>query len=175
MKSSFKERLERLGPVQAVSQVVSGSPVVMSLRPATNPRDVNPVSATVSLARRGLSMLRAKRALEEMVATGRTVIELPKVESRALLTAELAELGVVARSVAGHDVDIKGLRERLNMTQEQFALRFAIDLDTLQNWESKRRKPDKAVQAYLRVIERLPEAASEAQEDIGSPETSLSH
>jgi hypothetical protein len=32
MKSSFKERLERLGPVQAVSQVVSGSPVVMSLR-----------------------------------------------------------------------------------------------------------------------------------------------
>jgi putative transcriptional regulator len=174
MKSSFKERLKRLGPVRAVSQVVSGSPVVMSLRPATN-REVNPISATVSLARRRLSLLRAKRAVEEMVATGRTVIELPKVESQVLLTAELAELGVVARSVASHDVDIRGLRERLNMTQEQFALRFAIDLDTLQNWERKRRKPDKAVQAYLRVIERLPEAASEAQEEIGSPEVSLAH
>jgi len=115
-------------------------------------------------------MLRAKRAIEEMVAKGRTVIELPKVESKASLAAELAELGVLARSVAGHNVDIRGLRERLKMTQEQFALRFAIDLDALQNWERKRRNPDKAVQAYLRVIERLPEAASEAQEDIGSLE-----
>ncbi|MEA2896126.1 MAG: putative transcriptional regulator [Bradyrhizobium sp.] len=175
MKSSFKERLERLGPVRAVSQVVSGSPVVMSLRPSTSPSNVNPVSATVSLARRGLTMLRAKRAIEEMVTTGRVVIELPKVESRALLTAELSDLGVLARSVAGHDVDIRGLRERLNMTQEQFALQFAIDLDTLQNWERKRRKPDKAVQAYLRVIERLPEAASEAQEEMGAPEAYPSH
>ncbi len=115
-------------------------------------------------------MLRAKRAIEEMVAKGRTVIELPKVESQALLAAELAELGVLVRSVAGHTIGVRGLRERLKMTQEQFALRFAIDLDALQNWERKRRNPDKAVQAYLRVIERLPEAASEAQEDIGSLE-----
>ena len=33
MNSSFKERLARLGPVQAVPQVVSGSPVAVSLRP----------------------------------------------------------------------------------------------------------------------------------------------
>ncbi len=94
MKSSLKERLERLGPVRDVSRVASGSPVLISLRPAAH-RDVNPVSATVLLAGRGLSLLRAKRAVEEMLANGRAVIELPKVESRTSLTAELEQFGIV--------------------------------------------------------------------------------
>jgi putative transcriptional regulator len=51
----------------------------------------------------------------------------------------------------------------MHLLQEQFAVRFGFDLDTLQNWE---RKPDRAVMAYLRVIERMPDAASEAQEDF---------
>ena len=168
MNSSFKERLERLVPVRVVSPVSSGSPAVISLRPTTG-RRINAISATVSLARRGVPMLRAKRTVEEMIATGRTVLELPKVESRNQLFAELAEFGIEARAVAIYEIDIRALRDRLKLTQEQFALRFAIDLDTLQNWERKRRKPDSAVQAYLRVIARSPEVASEAQEE---PETS---
>jgi len=78
---------------------------VPQCRPATN-RDVNPISAALSLARRGLSLRRAKRAVEEMLATGRAVIELPKVENEAFLTAELDELGVVAKSVASPDVEV---------------------------------------------------------------------
>jgi DNA-binding transcriptional regulator YiaG len=167
MNSSFKERLARLGPVRAVRQVHSGSPAVMSLRPETNPK-VNAITAAQALARRGLSLLRAKRAVEEMISSGRAVIEVPKVESRALLTAELAESGIIARST-DRNPDIRRLRESMKLTQEQFAVRFGFDLDTLQNWERKRRKPDKAVWAYLRVIERLPEAASEAQEDLEMP------
>lgn len=105
MKSSLRERLERLGPVRAVSQVASGSPVVLSLRPRPN-RQIKTVSATMSLARRGISLLRAKRAVEEMLATGRAVIELPKVENQTFLTAELDELGVMATSVVGPDVAV---------------------------------------------------------------------
>jgi hypothetical protein len=77
----------------------------MSLRPATN-REVKTVSATLSLARRGLSLRRAKHAVEEMLAAGQVVIELPKVENQAFLTAELDELGVVAKSVASPGVEV---------------------------------------------------------------------
>jgi putative transcriptional regulator len=50
------------------------------------------------------------------------------------------------------------------LTQEQFALRYGLDLDAVRNWEHKRRTPDLAAQSYLRVIERMPQEASEAQE-----------
>ena len=161
--SSFKERLGRLGPVQVVPQVSSGSPVVMSLRPAAS-RKPNTILASESLARRGLTLLRAKRAVEEMLQSGRIVVELPSVESRQQLVAELADAGVIARST-DRNPDIRQLREGLKLTQEQFAMRFGMDVDTLQNWERKRRKPDKAVLAYIRVIERFPDVATEAQED----------
>ena len=169
MKSSFKERLERLGPVRDVPRVASGSPVVVSLRPITN-REVKTVPATLALAKRGLSLLRAKRAIGEMLSRGRAVVKLPTVEDQSTLRAELAKLGVRTRSVGERDVDIRQLRESLNLTQEQFALRYCIDLDTLQNWERKRRKPDQAVQSYMRVIEKMPGPASEAQEDVVSPQ-----
>jgi DNA-binding transcriptional regulator YiaG len=140
----------------------------MSLRPAAN-RKPNPVTASEALARRGLTLLRAKRAVEETMQNGRAVIEVPTVESRQLLAAELANAGFIARST-DRNPDIRHLRESLKLTQEQFAMRFGLDQDTLQNWERKRRKPDKAVLAYLRVIERFPDIASEAQED---PEMSM--
>jgi hypothetical protein len=41
----------------------------------------------------------------------------------------------------------------------------ALDLDAVRNWEHKRRKPDLAAQSYLRVTARLPDQASEAQEE----------
>jgi putative transcriptional regulator len=170
MKSRFKERLERLGPVRDVPRVASGSPVVVSLRPVTN-LEVKTVPAALALAKRGLSLLRAKRVIEEMLSSGRAVVKLPTVEDQPRLRTELAKFGVRARSVGERDVDIRRLREGLNLTQEQFALRYGIDLDTLQNWERRRRKPDQAVQSYMRVIERMPGPASDAQEDIDGPQT----
>jgi DNA-binding transcriptional regulator YiaG len=166
--SLLRERLGRLGRVQDVSRVVSGSPAVLSLRPFAN-RDLNPVTATEALARRGLSLLRAKRVVEEMIGSGRVVVKLPKVEDRTALFADLTATGVDARSM-DRVPDIKRIREELRLTQEQFAARFCLDLDALQNWERRRRTPDTAVVAYLRVIERLPDAASIAQED---PETAM--
>ena len=174
MKSRFKEQLERLGPVRDVPRVASGSPVVVSLRPVTN-REVKTVPATLALAKRGLSLLRTKRAIEEMLSSGRAVVKLPTVEDQSTLRAELAKLGIRTRSVGERDVDIRRLRESLDLTQEQFALRYGIDLDTLQNWERKRRKPDQAVQSYMRVIEKMPGPASEAQEDVDGPQNPPRH
>ena len=82
-----------------------------------------------------------------------------------LWSATCAQAGIKARRLAQTAVDVRALRERLGLTQEQFALRFAIDLDALQNWEQGRREPEPTVVAYLRVIERDPAAAAKAQEE----------
>jgi DNA-binding transcriptional regulator YiaG len=169
MKSSLKERLERLGPVTDVSRVASGSPVVMFLRPATS-RELKPISATLALTKRGLSLLKAKRVIEEMMQKGLAVLELPTVENRRTALAELTEAGVEARARAEGVINVKNLRKRLGLTQEQFSLRYGIDIDTLQNWERRRRIPDEPAQRLLRVIDMLPEEASVAQEDL-APES----
>lgn len=109
-------------------------------------------------------MLRAKRAVEEMVDQGRAVVLLPIIEDPAALARELAESGVTAALVVTPDVEVKTVRDRLGLTQEQFALRFGLELSSIQNWEAGRRKPDTAVRSYLRVIERMPEQASAALE-----------
>jgi putative transcriptional regulator len=90
----------------------------------------------------------------------------PKVENASALASEMAEAGFLAAKVAARQIDVRALRERLGLTQEQFALRYGLDLDAVRNWEHKRREPDPAAQGYhLRVIARLPEQAGEAQEE----------
>jgi putative transcriptional regulator len=56
----------------------------------------------------------------------------------------------------------KFIRRRLGLSQEQFAERYNIPLATLQDWEEHRAMPDSAMLAYLKVIERLPDAVAEA-------------
>lgn len=165
MNSSLKERFARLGPARAVDLVPSGSPAVLALRPTRSAADVKAVAAALSLARRGLGMLKAKRALEEVLNHGRAVIRLPRVEDAATLAVELRGSGIGAAIVVSEEIDVKGVRERLSLTQEQFALRYGFDLKSLQNWEVGRRKPDAAVRSYLKVIARMPDRTSEALEN----------
>lgn len=47
-------------------------------------------------------------------------------------------------------------------TQEGFAARYRIPVGTLRDWEQGRREPDAAALAYLRVVEREPEAVARA-------------
>ena len=165
-KSSLRERFARLGPVRDVDRSRSGSPVEFVLRPAR--ARIDTVSATRVLAKRGLSMLRAKRTIEAAVETGEARVRLPKVDVAGDVTRELEPTGIRALRLA-HAMDVsemlRQMRAELGLTQEQFALRFGFDLDALQNWEQGRRKPDRAISAYLRVIARNPDAAARAQEE----------
>ena len=60
---------------------------------------------------------------------------------------------------------LRVVRDRLGLSRQDFALRFRIDLDTLDAWEDGRAVPDAIARAYLRVIERNPEAVLAALED----------
>jgi len=52
---------------------------------------------------------------------------------------------------------VKTLRRALRFTQEEFAARYQIPLDTLCDWEQGRTEPDQPARAYLKVIARDPD------------------
>jgi putative transcriptional regulator len=58
--------------------------------------------------------------------------------------------------------DIKALRARLGMTQEQFAEAYRVPLGTVRDWEQGRTRPDAPALALLAVIAREPEMARRA-------------
>jgi putative transcriptional regulator len=52
---------------------------------------------------------------------------------------------------------VKALRQRLGMTQVEFAEAFGLPISTLRDWEQLRCTPDAPARALLRAIEREPE------------------
>ena len=153
---SLKARLARLGPVRGIDRVPSGSPVALALTLGGELAAIKTVSAALALAKRHLPMLRGKRAMEALVDTGRAYVLVPVVEDVAALIAELAAYGVAGTVVPDAPADVRAIRRQLGLTQEQFALRFGLDVAALRNWEAGRREPDTAARSYLRVIERAP-------------------
>lgn len=59
-------------------------------------------------------------------------------------------------------VDVRATREKLGLTQEQFAGRFGFSVNTLRHWEQGKRIPEGPTRAYLLVIDRAPEAVEKA-------------
>jgi len=57
---------------------------------------------------------------------------------------------------------IRMVRERLNATQNEFALLIGVSTRTLQNWEQGRRRPEGPAKALLRVAARNPKAVIDA-------------
>jgi putative transcriptional regulator len=60
------------------------------------------------------------------------------------------------------EVDVRKIRRRLGLSQAKFAARFGLDPRALQDWEQRRRRPDRATRVLLQVIEREPEAVDRA-------------
>ncbi len=59
-------------------------------------------------------------------------------------------------------VDVKVLRAKVNMTQEQFAARFGFSTATLRHWERGDRTPQGPALVLLNVIDHNPNAVIEA-------------
>ncbi len=61
-----------------------------------------------------------------------------------------------------HDIDVKAIRTKLKMTQEQFAGQFGFSVNTMRHWEQGKRVPEGPTRAYLLVIDRAPKAVTKA-------------
>jgi len=73
-------------------------------------------------------------------------------------TADSSQFGVYVPQ----DIDVKAIRSKLDMTQEEFAGRFGFSINTLRHWEQGRRVPEGPTRAYLLVIDRNPKAVQKA-------------
>jgi putative transcriptional regulator len=82
---------------------------------------------------------------EEVVAAA-----LSDPDAQPLTAEQLAKMRRVSR--------VKVLRQRLGMTQAEFALAFHLPITTLRDWEQHRSTPDAPARALLLAIERDPEA-----------------
>jgi len=59
------------------------------------------------------------------------------------------------------EMDVRGIRRRLKMTQTEFALRFDFSVCTIRNWEQGRRYPSGSDRVFLTLISKRPRDSSE--------------
>jgi putative transcriptional regulator len=60
------------------------------------------------------------------------------------------------------DVDVAAIRRKLGLSQVQFSRRFGFKPASVKDWEQRRSSPTGPIRAYLRVIEKNPEAVQRA-------------
>ena len=51
------------------------------------------------------------------------------------------------------------VRNRLGLSQAEFALRIDVSLETIRNWEQGKRSPTGAAKALLRLLDKAPQLA----------------
>jgi putative transcriptional regulator len=61
-----------------------------------------------------------------------------------------------------YEIDVRAIRRKVRMTQDDFARHFGVSKRTVQDWEQKHRSPSGAARAFLTVIDREPEAVRRA-------------
>lgn len=63
------------------------------------------------------------------------------------------------------EVDVKLIRQKLHLSQDEFAGYFGVSVRTLQEWEQHRRIPNATTRNFLKVIYLEPRAVLRALKD----------
>ncbi len=58
--------------------------------------------------------------------------------------------------------EVRRVRRKLGMTQEEFAESYGLSLATVRDWEQGRTEPDQASKTLLKLIARIPEQVEAA-------------
>ena len=58
--------------------------------------------------------------------------------------------------------NVKAIRQKLGLSQAEFAQQFGFSVRTVQQWEQRRAVPDRPGRILLRVIETAPQAVERA-------------
>jgi putative transcriptional regulator len=66
------------------------------------------------------------------------------------------------RSFKFDPVAVTNIRKRLHVSQSEFAYMIGVSIDTLQNWEQGRRRPEGPALVLLKIAESNPETVMSA-------------
>jgi putative transcriptional regulator len=73
----------------------------------------------------------------------------------------------VAAPAGGGTPEVRDLRRRARLTQQEFAARLGVPVETIRNWEQGKRAPRGPARALLAVIAHAPETVFAA---LASPD-----
>ena len=59
-------------------------------------------------------------------------------------------------------VDVRSIRHRTGLTQQEFSAKYGFAVAALRNWEQGRRQPDRSARLLLMVIDKHPEVVEDA-------------
>jgi putative transcriptional regulator len=93
-----------------------------------------------------------KELFDELV---QSVKEMKEIQAGRLKPSRIVH---AADLVHADTPNVAGLRARFQLSQVKFATLLGISVDTLQNWEQKRRQPDGPAKVLLRIAATHPEA-----------------
>jgi putative transcriptional regulator len=96
---------------------------------------------------------------QQMSSLGKRLIQSAK-EGRAIARGE-ADASTYKVFVPA-TIDVKAIRSRRGLTQEEFCMRYGLSVASLRDWEQGRFSPDPTARAYLTIIDRAPEAVEQA-------------
>ncbi|WP_236552709.1 DNA-binding transcriptional regulator [Belnapia sp. F-4-1] len=91
-------------------------------------------------------------------------------EAQAAVTDEEIEAHIASDPDVAPDMSdraatawiVQRVRRQSGLSQAAFATRYGIPVRSLQEWEQGRREPEATVLSYLRVIEQIPDAVTQA-------------
>ena len=78
----------------------------------------------------------------------------------AVLHAQGGKTGVVVHEP--ERLNVRGIRQKTGMTQQQFCAAFGLSLGTLRHWEQGDRHPRGPARVLMKAVERNPQAVLEA-------------
>ena len=156
--SELRARLARLGPVRDAAPPPSFSgdlvPLVFRLVGALD----KPISVAQRLRAAGLTLRAAHAVINRLAETRLAVCRIAEGANIAILAADLLAMNV--HTFRRRQLDpglIAEVRARHGLSQREFAEVLGIDIDTLQNWEQGRNRPDTAALNLVMVFDEAPE------------------
>jgi putative transcriptional regulator len=63
---------------------------------------------------------------------------------------------------------VRDVRRRLGLSQREFAEKLSIPIAMVRDWERRQSPTDPAIQTLLRILDRIPEPAMRALEELKS-------
>ena len=80
----------------------------------------------------------------------------------AITHAKGEQTKVIEHKKKSKIVDVKAIRAKTGMSQQNFCATFSISLGTLRHWEQGLRKPRGTALVLLKVVDKNPKAVIEA-------------
>lgn len=113
------------------------------------------------LVEAGVSVRAAKKTVDALARGETSYVEAPAVRDYEALKKTLMGENIAVHQVRTRRVDVKALRARLGISQEDFAGRYGLDVATVRNWEQGRTTPDGPAALLLQLIDRDPDKVME--------------